>query len=197
MDGRARRRTGARPDRVDGRGRAGRRGPPEGIEVRRARPGDASGIRRIYNDAVRTTTATFDTQPRTLRAQRAWLRHHGRRHPALVALRDGRLIGWAALSPWSDRKAYEGTAEVSVYVDRRSRGKRVGTTLLRALLEEGRKGRMRTLLARIAEGNPASLRLHAAAGFRRVGTMHEVGFKFGRWVDVDLLEFLFPRRPRP
>ena len=76
----------------------------------------------IYNDAVARTTGTFDTEPKTLDQQREWFDRHGASHPVLVAEEAGRVVGWASLSPWSDRCAYARTAEVSVYVDESSRG---------------------------------------------------------------------------
>ncbi len=174
----------------------GVRGELLSCQLRRARRRDATGIARIYNEAVAHTTATFDTQPRSLATQREWLRRHDARHPVIVAVSGSELAGWASLSPWSERKAYDGTAEVSVYVDPQYRGRGIGRLLLGALLREGKRLGLRTLLARIAEGNPVSLRLHKSAGFRRVGTMHTVGFKFGRWIDVHLLEYLYPRPRR-
>ena len=157
-------------------------------EIRAAAAPDAEAIAEIYNQAVLTTVATFDTRPRSLAAQRRWLAEHGGPHPVRVAVANGQVIGWASLSPWSDRPAYDGTAEVSVYVRDDWRGRGVGRSLLGDLLREGERQRLHTLLARVADGNPASTRLHAAFGFRSVGVMREVGFKFGRWVDVELFQ---------
>ena len=81
--------------------------------VRAAAPADVPAITAIYNDAVLHTTATFDTRPRTDGEQAAWLARHGAGHPVLVATEAGEVVGWACLSPWSDRPAYEATAEDS------------------------------------------------------------------------------------
>lgn len=157
--------------------------------LRPARVGDVSGIRTIYNEAIRTTTATFDTKPRSRADQLAWLQHHDTRHPVLVAEVGETLAGWAALSPWSERRAYDGTAEISVYVGEKWRNRGVGRTLVTELLALAPRCGLHTVLARIAEGNPASRALHLAVGFSSVGIMHEVGYKFDRFLDVELLEF--------
>jgi L-amino acid N-acyltransferase len=163
--------------------------------VRPARKDDAEAMREIYNEAVRTTTATFDTVPRSLSAQRAWIGEHDARHPVLVAELGDSVVGWAALSPWSDRKAYDGTAETSVYVGSEWRGRGVGRALVSAILAEAARREFHTLLARIAVGNPVSRTLHVSAGFKSVGVMHEVGYKFNRFLDVELLELRLKAPP--
>ncbi|HTP56046.1 MAG TPA: GNAT family N-acetyltransferase [Thermoplasmata archaeon] len=162
--------------------------------MRPATARDVPAITAIYNDAVRTTTATFDLEPRSLAAGRGWFRSHGRRHPVLVAVRDGVIVGWASLSPWSDRPAYDRTAEVSVYVDAGARGRGIGRRLLARLVREGGRRGLHTLLARVADGNAVSLRLHTSLGFVRIGVMREVGTKFGRLLDVHLLQRTYPTR---
>jgi L-amino acid N-acyltransferase YncA len=162
------------------------------LQIRKAKLADAPDVAAIYNEAVRTSVATFDTEPRSLPAQESWLQHHDDRHPVLVADEAGSVVGWASLSPWSDRRAYDDTAEVSVYVraDRRSEG--VGRALLSTLVRMSEEARLHVLLARIADGNEPSVRLHDRLGFRSVGVMHEVGFKFGRRIDVHLFERIGP-----
>jgi len=156
--------------------------------LRPAVEADAEAIAAIYNDAVVTTTATFDTEARSLAAQREWLAEHHAPYVVLVAVAAARVVGWASLSPWSDRRAYAETAEVSEYVGQGHRGAGVGTALLDGLIVHARSVPFHMLLARIADSNPASHRLHASRGFRVVGVMHEVGLKFGRRIDVALLE---------
>ncbi len=170
---------------------------PLAVGIRRARAGDARAIAAIYNEAVLRTTATFDTEPRSPEAQRQWLERHGPQFPVFVAVRGGSVVGWASLSPWSDRRAYRRTAEVSVYVAEAFRGRGIGGRLLRRLVSASDSLGFRSLLARIAAGNPASERIHLAQRFQPVGTMHSVGFKFGRWIDVQLLERLGSRLRPP
>jgi L-amino acid N-acyltransferase YncA len=148
----------------------------------------------IYNQAVKTTTATFDTEARSVEDQLAKLRHRSPHHPVLVAVHSDAVVGWASLSPWSERRAYDGTAEVSIYIAEEWRGRGVGRRLLRELLRRASRAGLHTILARIAEGNPASRGLHASAGFESVGVMREVGFKFGHHVDVEVMQLIFPAR---
>jgi L-amino acid N-acyltransferase len=174
------------------------RAPPPGLGLRPATSGDAEAIRRIYNDAVATTTATFDTEPRTPAAQRSWMAAHAPPYSVLVAELEGEVVGWASLSAWSERRAYAGTAEVSEYVAAPHRGCGVGRALLAQLLSGADQEGFHTAIARVADGNRASLRLHRAFGFQRIGVMREVGLKFGRRIDVHLLQRMAPaRRARP
>jgi L-amino acid N-acyltransferase YncA len=151
---------------------------------------DAERIAAIYNQAVLATTVTFDIEPRGLRSQQQWLAAHGERHPVIVEEEVGLVRGWASLSPWSDRAAYGTTAELSVYVDEAHRGRGIGAALVRELVERARRLGYHTIVSRITAGNPASIRLHERAGFVLIGTMREVGRKFGRWLDVVLMQLI-------
>lgn len=170
------------------------RAAPVAAIVRPARPRDQEAVRSIYNDAVATTTATFDTEPRSVAAQRAWWSAHRAPYLVLVAVASNEVVGWASLSAWSERRAYAATAEVSEYVAVGHRGRGIGSALLGRLVAEADRRGFHTLLARVAAGNPASRRLHRAFGFRPVGVMREVGVKFGRRIDVHLLQRMAPRR---
>jgi L-amino acid N-acyltransferase YncA len=161
------------------------------LEIRRAVPEDIPGITEIYNDAILKTVATFDTETKTIEDRRVWLEHHGTRYPVLVASENGFIVGWASLSPWSDRCAYDGTTEDSVYVGESARGRGIGKKLLETLLEAGQKAGFHTVIARIAETNDVSLRLHEKAGFRHIGVMEEVGVKFGLLLDVYLMQKIY------
>jgi len=158
--------------------------------IRMATEADLPAITAIYNEAVRTTTATFDTVEKTTDDRRAWLAGHDGRHPVIVAQLDGAVVGWGSLSRWSDRAAYDGTCENSVYVDASSRGKGVGQALLQELVAIARAEGLHTVIARIADGNPASLRLHERAGFAHIGTMRQVGRKFGKLIDVHMYQLI-------
>jgi L-amino acid N-acyltransferase YncA len=159
--------------------------------IRRATRDDLVAITDIYNDAVAKTTATFDTEPKSLVERGAWLSNHGARHPVFVAeTAPGKVDGWASLGAWSDRKAYDDTAEVSIYVRAETRGQGLGRALLAALLAHARKHGFHTLIARIADANEVSLRLHESQGFVKIGVMREVGRKFGRLLDVHLYQVI-------
>jgi L-amino acid N-acyltransferase YncA len=160
--------------------------------TRAATDGDIKAITDIYNEAVLTTDATFDIEPKTEDEQRVWFAHHGPKHPVLVAEFDGAVIGWASLSEWSTRCSYAGTAEVSLYIKEGFRGKGAGRRLLEDIMREGERVGLHTILSRITTGNEVSIHLHESVGFEHVGIMREVGEKFGRLLDVLLMQRIYP-----
>ena len=161
------------------------------LSVRVAELGDAEAIRSIYNPEVLESTVTFDLVPRSLEEQRAWLAARSGAHAVLVAEEDaGDVVGFASLSPYKDRPAYSTTVEDSVYVRRDQQGKGVGRLLLSELVSVATGHGFHAVMARIVGGHEASIRLHAGLGFEPVGTEREVGRKFGRWLDVDIMQKL-------
>lgn len=148
------------------------------------------GIREIYNEAILHTTATFDVEPKTLEERMRWFDSHTDRYPIWVALLDDQVVGWACLSRWSDRCAYDDTAETSFYVASAHRGKGIGRKLKQHTVTEARRLGYHSLIARVAEGSDASLHLNLEAGFQLVGTLRQVGMKFGRRLDVTILQLL-------
>lgn len=147
------------------------------------------GITAIYNHAVLNSTATFDTEPKSLEDRRTWLAGHGEDLPILVALDEaGEVAGWASLSPYSDRLAYRHTVEDSIYLASRVQGLGLGKRLLGELLDLAAGVGHHSVVARIVAGNPASLALHEKLGFRTVGVLEEAGWKFDRWLDVFILQ---------
>lgn len=156
--------------------------------LRAASEADLPAVTEIYNQAVLRGTGTFDTEPKTLPQQLEWFRRHGPSHPVIVAEENGKVVGWACVSQYSDRCAYARTAEVSVYLDEGSRGRGLGGELLDAILAAAKKAGLRQILARITEGNEASLKMHDRRGFFRVGVLRQVGEKFGKVLDVNLLQ---------
>ena len=160
-------------------------------EIRKAIYTDVPAITGIYNEAILTTTATFDTEPKTTAAQRKWFKAHGPKNPILVAVEGGKIIGWASLSAYSDRCAYSGTAELSVYVKEKFRNHGIGRKLMQAVLEEGKKAGLHTIISRIAGGNDVSIHLHRQFDFADIGTMKEVGNKFGQLLDVSLMQKMY------
>jgi len=159
--------------------------------IRRATMKDLGIITEIYNEAILKTVATFDTVPKTVKEQKPWFESHDSKHPILVAEQDDTVVGWASLSKWSDRCAYSDTAEISVYVKEEHRGKGIGKKLMRKILDQGQKGGLHTVIARIAESNEVSVRLHEVFGFEHVGTMKEIGRKFGKLLDVHLMQKIY------
>ncbi len=161
------------------------------LAIRDADHDDLKEITEVYNEAILETVATFDTEPKTMEEQEIWFTQHGPRNPIVVAEQDGLVIGWASLSKWSDRCAYADTAEVSLYVRKSFRGKGIGRKLFKAILDSGRRAGLHTVIARIAEGNEISVHLHEAMGFVHVGVMKEVGRKFGRRLDVHVMQLIY------
>ena len=160
------------------------------MRIRCAAAADLPAIAAIYNREVRGGVATFDTVEVSLEERRSWLAAHvSPRHPVIVADDAGEVVGWASLSPWSERCAYARAAEVSIYVSPYHQGRGIGGALLGDLIERGRGAGLGVLLARIARaGDGGSRRLHERHGFVHIGTMHRVGEKLGRILDVELFE---------
>jgi L-amino acid N-acyltransferase YncA len=148
--------------------------------------GDGEAVRSIYREGIATGHATFETDAPEWEA---WNGSH-LRDCRLVAKEkeEGRVVGWAALSPVSGRCVYAGVAEVSVYVAASARDKGIGKALLRALIEESERHGIWTLQAGIFPENEASIALHRACGFREVGRRERIGQMNGAWRDVVLME---------
>ena len=159
------------------------------MRTRLAEARDAEATRAIYNLEVLESTVTFDIEPRSLEDQQQWIREHSGGHPAIVALDDHEtVIGFASLSPFKPRAAYAPTVEDSVYVHRDARGRGVGELLLRGILALGTDHGFHSAIARIVGGHDASIALHRKCGFDQIGAEREVGRKFGRWLDVVLMQ---------
>jgi len=158
------------------------------MEVRGIAPADADATRRIYNAEVAGSTATFDLRPRSRAEHARWINHHMGAHPAVVAVSAGTVAGFAAVSPYRERPAYATTVEDSVYVDSAWRGSGVGSALLAAVLARASEHGFHTVVARIEATNTPSLVLHRRYGFTDVGIELQVGRKFGRWLDVAVLQ---------
>ncbi len=158
------------------------------MHIRPATYDDVPAIADIYNQAVTDTTASFDLEPKSAEDRLRWFEHHGPRHPVLVAEDDGVVVGWGSLSPYSERLAYNDTSEISIYIHRDWHRRGAGVALGKHLLERAREAGMHSIVARICTENEASLRLTRNLGFTEAGVLHEVGYKFGRWLDVAQLE---------
>ena len=150
---------------------------------------DAEALRDIYNVEVLESTVTFDLVPRSLAEQVAWIDEHSGGHPAIVAVSDDdSVVGFASLSPYRPRPAYAPTVEDSVYVHRDRRGHGIGRLLLGDLVELARSHGFHSAIGRIVGGHEASIALHRACDFEEVGRERQVGRKFGRWLDVVLMQ---------
>ncbi len=181
-----------------------RREPPEApfaFSIRDATPADLPDIREIYNHYVANSTVTFDERPMTLRALRSKFAHIAKLgFPFLVAESpSGQILGFAYVYPWREKAAYRYTVENSIYLRAAATGKGLGTALLGELIERCRAAGIREIIAVIADkGAEASIAMHKAFGFREIGHMGRVGYKFDRWLGTVLLQkSLKKREPRP
>ncbi len=165
------------------------------VKIRAATRDDLSAILEIYNEAVLNTTASYDYVPRTLEHRTRWFEDHMKHnYPVFVAVDSGdRVLGWSSLSRFHDRMGYRFTSENSIYVAADQRGRGVGKLLMPPLIESARHLGFHAIIGVIDAANEASVRLHSTFGFERVGLFKEVGFKFGRWLDVAYMQLLLPR----
>lgn len=158
------------------------------MEIRLATVADAEAVRTIYNYEVEHGTATFDLVPRTLAAQQTWIRERAGALGVIVAEHEGRVVGFASLSPYRSKPAYNTTVEDSVYVDRDARGLGAGKALLTEVVTMAAARGFHTIIAHISDPEGASVALHRACGFTVVGIQKEVGRKFGTWLDVVVMQ---------
>jgi phosphinothricin acetyltransferase len=160
------------------------------VTIRPAREEDIPTITEIYNDAIRNTTATFDIIEKTVEDRRKWLAEHGEKHPVIVAVMDGKVAGWGSLSPYAERPGWRFTVENAVYVSPQYQGRGIGRRLLEELSRLAETLGYHAIIAQVVGGNEGSLRLHERCGFKTVGVLKEVGNKFGKWLDVIVMEKL-------
>jgi L-amino acid N-acyltransferase len=161
------------------------------VTIRKAELRDLLAITEIYNEAVLHTTATFDTATKTVEEQRVWWDKHSDKYPVIVAEEDKKVIGWASMTQYSDRCAYAATAEGSIYIKEGHQGKGLGKLLAEANIKGGKAAGLHTVILRIAEGNAASIKLAESLGFKHIGVMKEVGKKFGKLLDVYIMQLIY------
>lgn len=159
--------------------------------LRDAADGDLAAITALYAREVEGGTASFETSPPSLEEMtQRFAAVKGHALPWLVAEIDGRFAGYAYASPFRPRPAYRYGVEVSIYVEERARRRGVGRALLEALIDRTRSRGLRHLIGAVSDSDTsaASIALHHALGFRHVGVYRQVGWKFGRWLDVSLMQ---------
>lgn len=152
--------------------------------IRDAVAGDAIAITEIYNPYVLGTTITFEEEAVGAEEMRARMEKNGRDYAWLVYEEDGRALGYAYAGRWKERCAYRSSAESTVYVAEGSYGRGIGRALYEALIPRLKDRGVHLLIAGIALPNEASVGLHEALGFTQAARFPEVGYKFGRWLDV-------------
>jgi L-amino acid N-acyltransferase len=160
------------------------------IMIRQAAATDLDAMNAIYNHYVLYSTCTYQTEPETPEARRTWLEHHGPQHPVVVAEIAGEVVGWGSLSPFHSRAAYGHTVEDSVYVRQDAWRRGVGSALLGHLIIRASAIGHHTIIAVIDGQQAPSFALHAKHGFVEVGCLRQLGFKFGRWLDVIYMQLM-------
>jgi L-amino acid N-acyltransferase YncA len=154
------------------------------MTIRAATETDLTGIAAIYGHAARSTTSTFDTEPRSIDQWRERLQSTTRGDHLLVATSDETILGYASSSAYRPHPCYARTREISIYLTSGAQGQGLGRQMYDDLLGWLVADGIHTVVAAVALPNPASLALHRACGFEEVGVMREVGRKFDRWIDV-------------
>ena len=160
------------------------------LTIRPARPGDIPAIAAIYQEAVRTGTASWELEPPTdAEMLKRFETITGGGYPYLVAEMGGSLAGYAYASAYRPRLAYRYTVENSIYIDPARQGQGIGKRLLQALIDDCARSGFRQMVAVIGDsGNVGSRKLHAALGFTLVGVAPALGYKFDRWLDQVLMQ---------
>ena len=170
------------------------RNPFMNVRIRPASEDDLPAIRDIFNHYVATSTCTFQIDPDTTAERLAWFRDRGPAHPVTVAELDGVVVAWA-LAAWKSRYAYAGSAEASVYVRHDLHRRGIGRALLADLVARGRAAGLHAIIGGACTEQPASLALQESLGFVRVACFREVGYKFGRRLDVAYLQLILSPGP--
>ena len=168
------------------------------ITVRNATDADLPEILDIYNDVILTTTAVYDYKPHTIEMRKQWFdakKEQG--FPVFVAEEDRRVVGLSSIGPFRAWAAYKYSVENSVYVAKDCRGKGIASLLIPPLIDSAKKLQMHTIIASIDATNEASLKLHKHFGFEEVAHFRQVGFKFGRWLDLKFLQLILTTPENP
>lgn len=161
------------------------------VSIRAANDADLPAIRDIYNYYVLHSTCTYELEPETLADRRAWFDLHSpERYPVVVADLSGHVAGWGSLSKFRDRAAYAPTVEASVYVANELHRRGVGRAILQDLIERARRANFHSLIGGASADQTASLALQERLGFTRVACLKEVGYKFGRRLDVVFMQLM-------
>ena len=168
------------------------------INIRKATENDLPEMLAIYNEVIKNTTAVYDYKSHTFEMRQQWFRaKKDNGFPVFVAVENEAVIGFSSIGPFRNWAAYKYSVENSVYVAAEQRGKGIGKLLLLPLIEAAKEMNMHTIIASIDHTNEASLRLHISVGFIEVAHFKEVGYKFGRWLDLKFLQLILKTPLQP
>ncbi|MEC5387084.1 GNAT family N-acetyltransferase [Uliginosibacterium sp. H3] len=159
----------------------------------------AQAILDILNEAIVSSTALYDYEPRSLASMRAWFDAKASRDFPVIGVEDtsGKLLAFASYGTFRAWPAYKYSVEHSVYVHAEHRGKGLGLLLMRELIACATAQDCHTLVGVIDSDNQASIAFHEQLGFRHAGTLNQAGFKFGRWLDVAFYQLLLATPVKP
>ncbi|MCD8356809.1 MAG: N-acetyltransferase family protein [Clostridia bacterium] len=153
---------------------------------------DIPQLMDIYNEAIIHTTATFDLKPKDLSDRRAWFHSHHGKYLLLVYEEEAQIAGYASLTRYRERPAFDTTVEISVYIHPDFRFRRIGTQLMQSVLTFARQREdIETIVSLITGDNAASIRLHEKLGFSYCGKIKNAGIKFGRRLDLKIFQLTF------
>jgi L-amino acid N-acyltransferase len=168
------------------------------IQIRTAQEQDLPAILEIYNDAIINTTAVYDYEPHTLEMRKQWFRiKEAQGYPVFVAEENGWVVGFSSIGPWRAWAAYKYSVENSIYVAADQRGKGIGKKLLEPLIEAAKQLDLHAIIAGIDATNEVSINLHRSFGFTEAGQFKQVGYKFGRWLDLTFMQLLLKTPEQP
>jgi len=166
------------------------------IKIRDAREEDLQAILDIYNDVIVNTTAVYSEKPHTLEMRKNWYDDRiNNNFPVFIADINGQIAGFSSFGHFRVWPCYRYTVEISVYVEQSHRGKGISKVLLGALIDRAAAINIHAIIAGISADNEISIRLHQSFGFKEVADFKEVGYKFGRWLDLKFFELLINNHP--
>lgn len=168
------------------------------VIIRTATEADLPGILDIYNDAILHTTSVYDYKPHTLDMRTQWFIEQKKNDfPVFIAQLDGKIAGFASYGKFRLKAGYKYTAEHSVYIHPGFRKRGIGKLLLAKIIETAGEKGIHSLVGGVDAENLASIRLHEYFNFKVAGHLHEVAFKFGRWLDLIFLELTLDTPENP
>ncbi len=168
------------------------------IQVRNATEKDLPEMLSIYNDIILNTTAVYDYLPHTIEMRQSWYKTKQEQgFPVFVAEEEGRVVGFSSIGPFRAWAAYKYSVENSVYVAAAMRGRGIGKLLIPPLIEAAGRLQMHTVIAGIDATNDSSIRLHKSFGFEETAHFKQVGYKFGRWLDLKFFQLILNTPENP
>ncbi|MEO5782268.1 MAG: N-acetyltransferase family protein [Ginsengibacter sp.] len=167
------------------------------IIIRKATESDLHDMLTIYNDVIKNTTAVYEYKPHTFQMRKQWFAAKNESGFPVFCAEENGAIGFSSIGPFRNWAAYKYSVENSMYVSAEQRGKGIGKLLLLPLIEAAKQMNMHTIIASIDATNESSLRLHKSLGFIEVAHFKQVGYKFGRWLDLKFLQMILDTPLQP